>query len=108
MAEKLGFALRQEYDSFTSYPPIENLRDLSEDEWNEWGSYLERASHTEPRLKTECVFAYIKANNIEKADEAAGSLTRANREKLNLNGFICYLYADGMGARFPHDWMKGE
>lgn len=66
IAEKLGFKFVNHYYSFTSYPPIENLRDLSESEWHEWGEYLEDASKAEESLLMESVYAYVKSNDIEK------------------------------------------
>ncbi len=66
IAEKLGFKLANVYYSFTSYPPIENLKDLSEPEWHQWGEYLEEASKTEDRLLLDCVYAYIKSNDVKK------------------------------------------
>lgn len=66
VAEKLGFKYSNEYYSFSSYPPIENLKDLSEAEWYEWGEYLENASKTEESLIWECLYCYIKANDVEK------------------------------------------
>jgi RimJ/RimL family protein N-acetyltransferase len=66
IAEKLGFICSSHYYSFSSYPPIENLKDLSEAGWQEWAEYLEEASKTEKTLIWESLYCYIKANNVEK------------------------------------------
>lgn len=66
IAEKLGFILSKYYYSFSSYAPIENLKDLSEAEWHDWGEYLEEASKTEECLIWESLYAYIKSNDVEK------------------------------------------
>ncbi len=108
IAEKLGFVLQHTYDSFTTYPPIENPKDLSDAEWNEWGSYLEHASISEPKLRIECLFSYIKADNLRKAQEIAQGLNKESRERINLNGFVRYLHGCEMGSSFPDDWMKGD
>ena len=67
MAEKLGFTLSNYYYAFTSYPPIENIKDLSEAEWHEWGEYLEGAANTEKQLILDSLYCYIHANDVEKA-----------------------------------------
>jgi RimJ/RimL family protein N-acetyltransferase len=59
VARKAGFRLLGEYSAFSSYPPIENPLDLSENAWAEWGRYLEDASKYELRLLNECLYSYI-------------------------------------------------
>lgn len=107
IAEKLGFSLVCKYDSFTPYPPIENLTDLSETEWNEWGVYLEKATLTEPQLLTECLFAYIKANNINKANEMLSIHKKKKPIEHDINGLIQYLHTIGMATNFRDNWMNG-
>ncbi len=104
IAEKLGFVLVCKYDSFTPYPPIENLTDLSETEWNEWGTYLENAATVETQLLAECLFAYIKANNINKANQILSIYREKNPIDSNINGFIQYLHTVGMAAKFNDNW----
>lgn len=108
IAEKLGFSLVCKYDSFTPYPPVENPADYSETEWNEWGTYFEDASKTEPQLLMECLFAYIRANNINKANElmlAHGEMSQIN---FDIKGFIQYLHKIGMATNFHDDWMASN
>ncbi|MBU3130408.1 hypothetical protein [Clostridium tagluense] len=57
-AEKLGFKYNNHYYSFTSYPPIKNLKELSESEWHEWGAYLEYAAKTEECFRHEWVCTF--------------------------------------------------
>ena len=104
VAEKLGFALAGKYDAFTSYPPIENPADLSEKEWNDWGAYLEKASESEPRLLTECLFAYIKANNVNKANTLLAIHRERKPVEHNIKGFIHYLHTIGMATHFHENW----
>ena len=66
IAEKSGFTLKNFYYSFSSYAPIENLEDLSEEEWHGWGEYLESSSREEECLIWEALYAYIKSNDVEK------------------------------------------
>lgn len=105
IAEKLGFSLACKYDSFTPFPPVENLTDCSETEWNEWGTYFENAARTEPQLLTECLFAYIKANNLNKANEILSIYREWKPNKRNINGLIQYLHKIGMAADFHDNWM---
>lgn len=93
---------------FTSYPPIENPADLSEAEWNEWGAYLENAAATEPELLTECLFAYIKANNVNKAK----GILLIHKEKkpihFDIDGAIQYFHGIGMASAFPDNWVNAD
>ncbi|MEK8213434.1 GNAT family N-acetyltransferase [Paenibacillus sp. FSL L8-0463] len=80
IAEGLGFKKENEYASFSSYPPIENQRDLSEEGWYDWGTYLERASKEEPKLAMDCLYCYIKANEVEKTMTFIRELTASGVE----------------------------
>lgn len=102
IAEKLGFKLKNDYFSFTSFPPIENVGDLSEAEWHEWAEYLEAASEKEERLVMECVHSYIKANDVEKTIKIM--LTMKNR-KVNFdlsrfNNYVIKLQSCGLCSNF--------
>lgn len=76
IAEKLGFTHNNDYFYFCSYLPTENLSDISEEEWDVWAKYLEEASIHEPRLINECLYTYMKANNVTKVIEIVKSLPR--------------------------------
>ncbi|WIV12488.1 GNAT family N-acetyltransferase [Proteiniborus sp. MB09-C3] len=108
-AEKLGFEFINRYCSFTSYPPIENLKDLSESEWHEWGEYLEDAAKTEERLIMECVYAYIKSNDVEKA---INIMTNIKQKKIELDylrfkDWIIKLQTCGMCSNFTEKtWIN--
>ncbi len=67
MAERLGFRLVDTYTSFTSFPPVENVCDLTEADWKDWGDYYKARTDEESRLLTEQLFAYVKANDVEDA-----------------------------------------
>ncbi|WP_379152918.1 GNAT family N-acetyltransferase [Paenibacillus sp. sgz5001063] len=43
-------------------PPIENLTDLGDDGWYEWGTYFEKASKEKPELIWDSLYCYVKAN----------------------------------------------
>ena len=93
LAESFGFKLYNRYYSFTSYPPIENIKDLSESEWFEWGEYLENASKTSTPLIWESLYSYIKANNMEKT---ISTMTTMEQRKItidysSINNYITYL-----------------
>ncbi|SHK26645.1 GNAT acetyltransferase [Clostridium cavendishii DSM 21758] len=108
-AEKLGFKIINQYYSFSSYPPIENLKDLSESEWHEWGEYLEDASKTEERLILECVYAYIKSNDVEKT---INIMTNIKQKKIELDylrfkNWIIKLQTYGICSNFTKNaWIN--
>lgn len=107
IAEKLGFTLSNKYDSFTSYPPIENQTDLSEDEWLDWAKYYEGVINREDRLMMECLFAYIKANKPDKAYDILQVIYKNGQTvNYNIDGFINYLHNIGMADQFDKDWFK--
>ncbi len=106
LAEKLGFKLICKYSAFSPYPPIENIADLTESEWKEWAEYFEAAAETEPRLWSECLFAYIKANNVAKAREVLEIHRRMKLYEHDYNGFVHYLHTLGMATNFSSDWAE--
>ncbi len=105
IAEKLGFELKGVYSAFSSYPPIENMPDLSEFEWNEWAEYFENSAKSEPKLWTESLVAYIKANNVVKANEVLAILNQNGSIEQNFNGLIQYLHSLGMATDFNENWI---
>lgn len=82
IAEKSGFILSNFYYSFSSYAPIENIKDLSEAEWYEWGEYLEEASKTEECLIWEALYAYIKSNDVQKTIDI---MTKMKNKKISID-----------------------
>jgi RimJ/RimL family protein N-acetyltransferase len=109
IAEKLGFKFINHYYSFTSYPPIENIKDLSESEWHEWGEYLEDASKTEERLIMECVFAYIKSNDVEKTINIMMDIKQKKIEidYLRFKNWVIELQTYGMCSNFAKEaWIN--
>ncbi len=106
IAEKLGFKLSCTYTAFSPYPPIENLTDLTALEWLDWAEYFETAAKTEPRLWTECLFSFIRANNVAKAREVLEIHRRMNLYEHDLSGFVQYLHTIGMATDFSSDWAE--
>lgn len=106
IATKLGFSLKGIYSTFSSYPPIENPKDLSEAEWNEWAKYFENSAQTEPRLWSECLAAYIKANNVAKANEVLAIHKVKKPFEHNFNGLVRYLHTIGMATDFDEGWAE--
>ncbi|HKM34436.1 MAG TPA: GNAT family N-acetyltransferase [Lachnospiraceae bacterium] len=108
IAELLGFKYSNSYYSFTTYPPIENIKDLSESEWFEWGEYLENASQTERCLIWESLYSYIKANNVKKT---ISIMTSMENSKIDLDysrfiDFITYLQDCGLCSNFKNNvWL---
>lgn len=102
LAESLGFQLHNTYYSFSSYPPIENVTDLSESEWLEWGEYLENASQTIDMLIWESLYCYIKANNVEKTIQIMTSMehNQIGLDYIKFIGFITYLQELGLCSNF--------
>lgn len=102
IAEKLGFICKNDYYSFSSYPPIENLTDLSESEWHIWGQYLEDASEANECLIWECLYSYIKSNDVEKT---INIMTTMKNKKIDINysrfkNYIITLQTYGMCSNF--------
>lgn len=106
IASKLGFKLTGTYTAFTPYPPIENPADLSETEWNEWAEYFEKSAETEPELWSECLSAYIKANNVAKANEVLAIHKEKKPFENNFNGLVRYLHSIGMATSFNDSWAE--
>lgn len=102
IAEKLGFRLNNEYFYFCSYLPTENLHDISEKDWLSWAKYLEEASAQEPRLVNECIYSYMKANDVNKTIEIINSLPQFGR-KPNINEYtnaILFFQSVGLCSNF--------
>ncbi|SHO51553.1 GNAT family N-acetyltransferase [Anaerocolumna xylanovorans] len=102
LAEKLGFKYNNNYYAFSTYPPIENIKDLSESEWFEWGEYLENASKTQDCLISSSMYCYIKSNDIEKT---ISIMTSMEQRKITLDyssikDYIIYLQNYGLGSNF--------
>jgi GNAT superfamily N-acetyltransferase len=109
LAEKLGFQFLNSYYSFSSYPPIENINDLSEAEWYEWGEYLENASKTVDCLIWESLYSYIKSNNVEKTISIMASLEqkKITVDYSNFKNYINYLQGYGLCSNFRNQtWIS--
>lgn len=102
IAEKLGFVHQNDYVSFSSYPPIENFTDLSEPEWHEWAEYLENASKSEAELIWECLFSYIKSNDVDKTIAIMKKMQQQNLpiDYTRFIGFVAMLQSYGMCSSF--------
>ncbi|MBE5962501.1 MAG: GNAT family N-acetyltransferase [Lachnospiraceae bacterium] len=100
VAEKAGFQLHNTYDSFAPYAPVENLRDLSEHEWEIWAKYFEEGAKSEARLLQECIYTYIKANNPQKVKELLALCPNKQEMETDIKSFISYLHTIGMASKF--------
>lgn len=102
IAEDLGFKYNNPYYSFSTYPPIENVNDLSEAEWHEWGVYLEQAYQTEDCLIWDCLYCYIKSNDIEKTMHIMSSMEQKKVviDYLKINNYIIYLQSYRLCSNF--------
>lgn len=109
IAEKLGFNYNNEYISYTSYPPIENMLDLTESEWQEWAEYLDNASKEEDRLTEDSLYCYINANNVTKAIKLMLAIEQ-QEESFNyiaFNNYIKRLQELGMCSDFKKkEWVE--
>lgn len=102
LAERLGFRYNNRYYAFSTYPPIENIKDLSESEWFEWGEYLESASKSEGCLILESLYCYIKANDIEKTISIMTTIkhSKNNLDYSRFKNYITYLQDYGLCSNF--------
>lgn len=108
IAEKLGFIRNNDYFYFCSFLPTENLSDISEEQWSAWAEYLEKSSAQEPRLLNECLYSYMKANNVSKVIELIKSLTQYEKT-VNIKEFrndIRYFQSNGLCSKFNSiEWL---
>lgn len=108
LAEKLGFKYNNHYYSFTSYPPIENIKDLSETEWAEWGEYLENASETVDFLIWDALYCYIKSNDAQKTIGIMNSLEQKNNppDYSRFKSYIANLQECGLCSNYRNqEWL---
>ncbi len=108
IAEILGFKYNNDYYSFSTYPPIENVKDLSESEWREWGEYLQNASKTMDCLMWDSLYCYIKSNDIEKTIHLMTSMEQKKivLDYVSINNYINYLQGDGLCTNFrSQTWL---
>lgn len=109
IAEKLGFRYNNDYYFFCSYLPTENLLDISEEDWFIWAKYLEESSKHEPRLLNECLYTYLKANNVLKTIEIINLLSQFKKapDINNINNDIHYFQSIGLCSNFNNsDWSE--
>lgn len=111
LAEAAGFEWLESYTCFTSYPPCENILDLSEAEWANWADYYAQVSHKEPRLLVEQLYAYMKANELAKATKTLERIKQTSQTYQNdlayLADNLAYFNALGMSSDFnQEDWRK--
>lgn len=109
LAEKLGFRYNNHYYAFSSYPPIENIKDLSDDEWMEWGEYLENASKTVNCLIWEAIHCFIKGNSVEKTIHCMTIMkdNKMNPDYLRFKKYIVHLQKDGLCSNFRNQaWLN--
>ncbi len=64
VAERVGFVKVKEYSSHTPYPPIENITDLNDDEWADWGKHYDEMNKIEPRYHWQAAQCWAFANNV--------------------------------------------
>ena len=115
IAEKLGFCHVATYDAFTSYPPCENILDLSEADWLEWGAYFENVSPIEPRLLGEQLLAFAKGNAVEKAIRTILAIEEHKKDHdssdfrwiSKLPDYIAYFQTIGLSSDFSGREWKG-
>lgn len=102
IAERLGFRYCNSYYSFSTYPPIENVKDLSESEWYEWGEYLYNASQTEDCLIWDALYCYIKSNHVEKTIPLMTLMKQKNidLDYSGINNYITYLQGFDLCSNF--------
>jgi hypothetical protein len=108
IAENLGFKYSNHYYSFSTYPPIENLKDLSESEWHEWGEYLQNASQTEDCLIWDSMYCYIKSNDVERTIHTMTSMKQKQiiPDYLKINDYINYLQGFDLCSNFKSQpWL---
>jgi RimJ/RimL family protein N-acetyltransferase len=105
IAEGIGFKQENKYASFSSYPPIENLTDLDEDGWYEWGTHLEKASKEERErgeLIWDSLYCFVKANAVEKTMTVINEMTEKGIDcnPQRLTGDIFLFQKEGLCSAF--------
>ena len=69
IAEKVGFKLYNKYDSFTPFPPIENVTDLNLEQWAEWAIYYEEMNKVQPNYYWLAAQCWAKASKMRETIE---------------------------------------
>lgn len=108
IAEKLGFQYSNNYYAFSTYPPIENIKDLSESEWHEWGEYLFNASKTLDCLIWDSLYCFIKSNDIDKTINLMFLMKQMNitLDYISFNNYISYLQGFDLCSNFKDQkWL---
>ncbi len=110
IAEKLGFKLANKYHYFCSFLPTENPKDIPETNWKEWAMYLEKASQHEPQLINECLYSYIKANDVQKTIHIINIMHNPKFNRIpNIDEYknsIIYFQTIGMCSNFnSKEWF---
>lgn len=103
LATTLGFKLKNIYPSYSPFAPIENILDLTEEEWNNWAEYFELSSKDEPRLLLESLFTYVKANNTQKVNELINKFENKKDIQNQINDFVSYLHTINMASNFKNE-----
>ncbi|WP_078394532.1 GNAT family N-acetyltransferase [Shouchella patagoniensis] len=67
IAEKIGFKKGKEYLSFSPYPPIENVTDLTHEQWSEWAIHYEQMNKIEPKYYRQAARCWGLSNNMERS-----------------------------------------
>lgn len=63
VAEQVGFAHVKDYSSFTPYPPIENITDLDDEQWAEWGNHYDEMNKIDPIYHWQAAQCWALAHN---------------------------------------------
>jgi len=66
IAEKVGFKLINKRDTFTPFPPIENVTDLNSEQWAEWATYYEEMNKVQPNYYWLSATCWAKASRMKE------------------------------------------
>jgi RimJ/RimL family protein N-acetyltransferase len=66
IAESLGFKLISTYEAYTPYPPIENISDLSTEEWIKYANFYMEKAKDNPDHYWLATICWANSKNIEK------------------------------------------
>jgi len=64
VAERVGFVKVKEYSCYTPHPPIENITDLNDDQWADWGKHYDEMNEIEPRYHWQAAQCWAFANDV--------------------------------------------
>jgi len=79
VAERVGFVHVKDYSSFTPHPPIENITDLDNEKWAEWGKHYDAMNEVQPIYHWQAAQCWAFAHNVSNTIKNVKHLWRSGQ-----------------------------